>query len=54
MTANMKGNEKFADVDAVAATIVKAIDKKKDTLYVQVSGPRHACSPNIPEFILKN
>lgn len=38
MTQGMKGNEKFADVEAVAATIVKAIDaghgKGPDVLYV--------------------
>jgi short-subunit dehydrogenase len=34
MTAGMKGNEKFADVDKVAATIVKAIDAGQDELYV--------------------
>ena len=34
MTASMKGSEKFADVDKVAATIVKAIDAKADNLYV--------------------
>jgi decaprenylphospho-beta-D-erythro-pentofuranosid-2-ulose 2-reductase len=34
MTQSMKGSEKFADVDKVAATIVKAIDKGQDELYV--------------------
>jgi decaprenylphospho-beta-D-erythro-pentofuranosid-2-ulose 2-reductase len=34
MTAGMKGSEKFADVNAVAKSIVGAIDAKKDTLYV--------------------
>jgi decaprenylphospho-beta-D-erythro-pentofuranosid-2-ulose 2-reductase len=34
MTQGMKGSEKFADVDKVAATIVKAIDEGKDELYV--------------------
>jgi decaprenylphospho-beta-D-erythro-pentofuranosid-2-ulose 2-reductase len=34
MTESMKGNEKFADVEKVAATIVKAIDKGQDVLYV--------------------
>ena len=34
MTASMKGSEKFADVNSVAATIVKAIDAKADNLYV--------------------
>jgi decaprenylphospho-beta-D-erythro-pentofuranosid-2-ulose 2-reductase len=30
----MKGSGKFADVDAVAATLVKAIDKGTDVVYV--------------------
>jgi len=34
MTHGMKGSEKFADVDKVAATIVKAIDNKQDVVYV--------------------
>jgi decaprenylphospho-beta-D-erythro-pentofuranosid-2-ulose 2-reductase len=34
MTEGMKGNEKFADVEKVAAAIVKAIDKGQDVLYV--------------------
>jgi len=34
MTEGMKGSEKFADVEKVAATIVKAIDAGQDTLYV--------------------
>lgn len=34
MTAGMKGSEKFADVNAVARSIVAAIDKRKDNLYV--------------------
>ena len=34
MTAGMKGNSKFADVDSVAQSIVKAVDKRRDTLYV--------------------
>jgi short-subunit dehydrogenase len=34
MTENMKGSAKFADVDAVAATLVKAIDKGTDIVYV--------------------
>jgi decaprenylphospho-beta-D-erythro-pentofuranosid-2-ulose 2-reductase len=54
MTANMKGSEKFADVDAVAATIVKAIDKKKDTLYVPgIWGLIMFVVRAIPEFIFK-
>jgi len=34
MTQSMKGNEKFADVEKVAATLVKAIDKGTDVVYV--------------------
>jgi decaprenylphospho-beta-D-erythro-pentofuranosid-2-ulose 2-reductase len=34
MTESMKGSEKFADVNKVAATIVSAIDKGGDVLYV--------------------
>ena len=54
MTANMKGSEKFADVDAVAAAIVKAIDKKKDVLYVPgIWGLIMFVVRAIPEFIFK-
>jgi short-subunit dehydrogenase len=34
MTAGMKGSGKFADADSVAATLVKAIDKGTDVVYV--------------------
>jgi decaprenylphospho-beta-D-erythro-pentofuranosid-2-ulose 2-reductase len=34
MTEGMKGSGKFADVEAVAATLVKAIDKGADVVYV--------------------
>lgn len=34
MTENMKGSAKFADVDDVAAALVKAIDKGTDVVYV--------------------
>jgi decaprenylphospho-beta-D-erythro-pentofuranosid-2-ulose 2-reductase len=34
MTEGMKGNAKFADVEAVAASLVKAIDKGTDVVYV--------------------
>ena len=34
MTDGMKGSGGFADVDAVAATLVKAIDKGTDVVYV--------------------
>jgi short-subunit dehydrogenase len=34
MTENMKGSAKFADVEAVATALVKAIDKGTDIVYV--------------------
>ena len=34
MTEHMKGNAKFADVEAVAASLVKAIDRGDDVFYV--------------------
>jgi short-subunit dehydrogenase len=34
MTAGMKGSDRFANVDSVAKSIVRAIDKRHDTLYV--------------------
>jgi short-subunit dehydrogenase len=34
MTAHMKGSQRFADVNKVAQSIVNAIDKRVDTLYV--------------------
>jgi decaprenylphospho-beta-D-erythro-pentofuranosid-2-ulose 2-reductase len=34
MTQGMKGSGKFADVEAVAATLVKAIDRGDDVVYV--------------------
>jgi short-subunit dehydrogenase len=34
MTSGVKGSYRFADVDSVAASIVKAIDKRRDVLYV--------------------
>jgi short-subunit dehydrogenase len=34
MTESMKGSEKFADVEKVAATLVKEIDKGTDIVYV--------------------
>ena len=34
MTSGMKGSEKFADVNSVAKSIVAAIDKRVDNLYV--------------------
>jgi short-subunit dehydrogenase len=54
MTATMKGSEKFADVNKVAQTIVKAIDAKKDTLYVPFQWqPIMFVIRNIPESIFK-
>lgn len=54
MTVGMKGSDKFADVDAVAASIVKAIDKRRDTLYVPFQwGPIMWVIRSIPERIFK-
>jgi short-subunit dehydrogenase len=54
MTAGMKGAEKFADVNKVAATIVKAIDKRVDTLYVPfLFLPIMFIVRHIPERIFK-
>lgn len=54
MTAGMKGSEKFADVNKTAATIVKAIDGHKHTLYVPFQWqPIMFVIRNIPESIFK-
>jgi decaprenylphospho-beta-D-erythro-pentofuranosid-2-ulose 2-reductase len=54
MTSSMKGSEKFADVDTVAATIVKSIDAKHDVLYVPIIwAPIMAVIRAIPESIFK-
>ncbi len=54
MTAAMKGSEKFADVNAVAKSIVSAIDRKADTLYVPFQwGPIMFVIQHIPEPIFK-
>ncbi len=54
MTAAMPGSEKFADVDAVARTIVKAIDARRDTLYVPFQWqPIMFVIRHIPERIFK-
>ena len=54
MTASMKGAEKFADVNKVAATIVRAIDKRVDTLYVPAIWlPIMLVIRHIPERIFK-
>jgi decaprenylphospho-beta-D-erythro-pentofuranosid-2-ulose 2-reductase len=54
MTATMPGSEKFADVNKVAATIVKAIDAKADNLYVPfIWQPIMYVIRNIPDRIFK-
>jgi len=54
MTSGMKGSEKFADVDKVAQSIVKAIDKRHDTLYVPFQWePIMFVIRSIPERIFK-
>lgn len=54
MTSAMKGSEKFADVDQVAATIVKTIDARRDVLYVPFKWqPIMFVIRNIPERVFK-
>jgi decaprenylphospho-beta-D-erythro-pentofuranosid-2-ulose 2-reductase len=54
MTAGMPKSEKFADVDSVAESIVSAIDKRKDILYVPFQWqPIMVIIRNIPERIFK-
>jgi decaprenylphospho-beta-D-erythro-pentofuranosid-2-ulose 2-reductase len=54
MTAGMPKSEKFADVDSVAESIVTAIDKRKDVLYVPFQWqPIMFIIRNIPERIFK-
>lgn len=54
MTAGMKGSEKFADVNAVAKSIVAAIDKRVDTLYVPFQWqPIMFVIRHIPERVFK-
>ena len=54
MTAGMKGSEKFADVNKVAATIVNAIDKREDILYVPFQwAPIMFIIRHIPERFFK-
>jgi decaprenylphospho-beta-D-erythro-pentofuranosid-2-ulose 2-reductase len=54
MTAGMPKSEKFAQVDSVAESIVSAIDKGKDTLYVPLQWqPIMFVIRNIPERIFK-
>jgi decaprenylphospho-beta-D-erythro-pentofuranosid-2-ulose 2-reductase len=54
MTAGMPKSEKFADVDSVAESIVKAIDRRQDTLYVPFQWqPIMFVIRNIPERVFK-
>jgi len=54
MTTNMPKSEKFADVESVAESIVSAIDKRKDILYVPFQWqPIMFIIRNIPERIFK-
>jgi decaprenylphospho-beta-D-erythro-pentofuranosid-2-ulose 2-reductase len=54
MTASMPKSEKFADVDSVAESIVSAIDKRKDVLYVPFQWqPIMSVIRNIPERVFK-
>ncbi|RXH57961.1 SDR family oxidoreductase [Granulicella sibirica] len=54
MTSTMKGSEKFADVDKVAQTIVNAVDKRVDNLYVPFQWqPIMFVIRNIPDRIFK-
>jgi decaprenylphospho-beta-D-erythro-pentofuranosid-2-ulose 2-reductase len=54
MTVGMPNSEKFADVDSVAESIVSAINKRKDTLYVPFQWrPIMFIIRNIPERIFK-
>ena len=54
MTATMAKSEKFADVDSVAESIVSAIDKRQDVLYVPFQWrPIMFVIRNVPERIFK-
>jgi decaprenylphospho-beta-D-erythro-pentofuranosid-2-ulose 2-reductase len=54
MTEGMKGSEKFADVEAVAAMIVKAIDAGRDVVYVPgLWRLKMAIVRAIPEWLFK-
>ena len=54
MTAGMPKSEKFADVNSVAKSIVAAIDKRKDVLYVPFQWqPIMFIIRNIPESVFK-
>src|SRR5271169_913833 len=54
MTASMPKSEKFADVDSVAESIVSAIDKRRDILYVPYQWqPIMFVIRHLPERIFK-
>jgi short-subunit dehydrogenase len=54
MTAGRKGSEKFADVDKVAQSVVRAIDKQQDVLYVPFQWqPIMFIIRHIPERVFK-
>jgi decaprenylphospho-beta-D-erythro-pentofuranosid-2-ulose 2-reductase len=54
MTGGMKGSDKFADVNAVAKSIVNAVEKKRDNLYVPFQWqPIMFVIRHIPERIFK-
>ena len=54
MTSTMAGSEKFADVNKVAQTIAKAIEKRADELYVPFQwGPIMFVIRHIPERVFK-
>ncbi len=54
MTAQMKGSEKFADVDKVAQSIVAAVDARKDVLYVPFQwAPIMWVIRHVPERVFK-
>lgn len=54
MTSAMKGSDKFADVNKVAQSIVGAVDKRRDTLYVPFQWqPIMFVIRHIPETIFK-
>ncbi|MEO8735139.1 MAG: SDR family oxidoreductase [Edaphobacter sp.] len=54
MTSGMPNSEKFADVNSVAQSIAKAIDKRRDVLYVPFQWqPIMFIIRNIPERIFK-
>lgn len=54
MTTGVKGSDRFASADAVAASIVKAIDKQRDVLYVPLRWqPIMFVLRHLPERVFK-